>query len=255
MDAHSQDSSQPSSRIENSLKRTPSPAPHTHFDSGLGLEQSVPFNNNTNSFSANFNSQDTPPQDTSFEFVNSTQPFSTEGDFAQSSVFQEQDLAQATSGAQFDQQGSNNFLDFGSFDNGSGLNGGLDEPLFPISQPGQSFIDSTALDPQLFDAQTPQQQQQTVDFNQMTTHQLSPTPPHHLPAMQRQSSSPQFQQGPFPSHSPGHSRNTSLDPSSAAYPQMQNWTTGDSFRCAFRRLLLRPSFTVPSERRLFRTYQ
>lgn len=232
MDPQRRGRSPSASRLENNLKRAPSPAATAAVNqqsvSGLGLEQTVPLNNSTTTFGANFNSQDAAPLDNSFDFINSSQPFSTQGNLAQSSLFSEQELAQVTPGAQFDQQGSNNFLDFGSFDNGSGLNGGLDEPLFPTTQSGESFLDSAALDPQLFDAQP--QQQQSVDFNQMTTHQLSPTPPHHLsPAMQRQSSSPQFQQGPFPSHSPGHSRNTSLDPASAAYPQMQSWPTGDAF--------------------------
>jgi len=224
----------PSASRPDTLKRTPSPSPHTaaavhQSASGLGLGQSVPLNT---TFASNFAAQDS-SLDNSFDFANTSQSFSQSGNLAQTTLSYEQDLAQATSGTQFD-QGNNDFLDFGSLDNGSGLNGGFDEPLFPTSQGDQNYLDSTALDPQLFDSQPAQQQ--SLEFNnQMTTHQLSPTPPHHLPsAMQRQSSSPHhspaFQQGSFQSHSPGHSRNTSLDPSSAAYPQMQGWPASDPFR-------------------------
>ena len=71
---------------------------------------------------------------------------------------------------------------------------------------------------------------------QMTTNAQSPTPPHLLsPAMHRQSSasphgSPGMNQNVFQQRSPAHSRNTSLDPSSAAYPQLQGWGAGDAFR-------------------------
>lgn len=233
MDAQNRGRSPSASRPEN-LKRTPSPSPHTGGQqqsvSALGFEQSIPLNSNNNTaLGSNFNSQESTPLDSSFDFINTSQSFSQQGNAAQSSLFSD-DLAQATSGAQFDQQGSNNFLDFGGLDNGDGLNGGFDEPLFQTTQPEQNFLDSAALDPQLFDAQP--QQQQSANFNQMTTHQLSPTPPHHLSsAMQRQSSSPHgspaFQQAAFV---PSHARNTSLDPASAAYPQMQGWTAGDAFR-------------------------
>jgi hypothetical protein len=128
-----------------------------------------------------------------------------------------------TSDATYNQQGNTfSFGDFGA----SGLNEGLDPPLFTDTNTNGDFSNPGALDPALIS------QQQSISasnlMNQMTTQaQTSPTPPHLLsPAMNRQASasphnSPGLQQGGF--QPPGrHSRNTSLDPSSAAYPQQWN---------------------------------
>ena len=226
----------PSATRQDHLKRVPSPVPQATVQQtavGLGLDEAAALNHT--SYVGNVSSQEATPLDSPFDFANSSQPFSQQGGLAQTSLFTEQDLAQATPGAQFDQQGNNSFLDFGNLDNSTGLNGSFDEPLFPTSQADQAFLDSTALDPRLFDtqsAQAQQHQQEPLDFNPMTSTHQSPTPPHLLasPAMQRQSSSPHgspaFQQGPFRPHS----RNASLDPASAGHIQMQGWSGGDAFR-------------------------
>ncbi|KIW05282.1 uncharacterized protein PV09_03810 [Verruconis gallopava] len=157
---------------------------------------------------------------------------SGENSFAQQPTFSRSGYLESslpeglTAGASFDQRNNNNnlFNDFGA----SALSEtGLDPPLFAdLNDPNASYSNASALDPALISSQ-PSSQSSSNLMNQMTTEsQTSPTPPHLLaPGMQRQSSSsphgsPALQQGSF--QQPGrHSRNTSLDPSSAAYPQ--NW--------------------------------
>merc|ERR1711939_192378 len=88
------------------------------------------------------------------------------------------------------------------------------------------FSDTTALDPSLATSQ-PSISPSNLMNHMSTQSQTSPTPPHLLsPSMQRQHSSgsphnsPGMPQGAFQPPQ-NHSRHTSLDPSSAAYPQ--NW--------------------------------
>jgi hypothetical protein len=131
---------------------------------------------------------------------------------------------------------NNSFPDFLNFDANQTLSShSYQGPLFTSSANDHSFPGSAALDPSLLDPQiTPQSVPSTTNiFAQMATQAQSPTPPHLLaPNMHRHSSSPHgspaMVQGQFPNPSPNHSRHTSLDPSSAAYPQGE-WGGGASF--------------------------
>jgi transcription factor CRZ1 len=230
----------PSVNASTHLSHSPSPSPHQGFRNpsvtGLGLQQTVAFSDSTP-----FNGQLTGSHETTFDgaldFSSVSQSFPDQNAFAQNSLFQDQGLAQANASAQQFNQDTTLFSEFSNLNDTTGINGSFDGPLFPSTEDSTDYLGPTALDPRLLDQQ---QAQQTNDPNslmaQMTTQAQSPTPPHLLsPAMHRQSSqsphgSPALNQGAFQSHSPGHSRNTSLDPSSAAYPQMQGWGGGDAFR-------------------------
>jgi hypothetical protein len=120
--------------------------------------------------------------------------------------------------------GNSSFPDFiNNFDANAGLtDGSYDGPLFTSSADG-SFLDATALDPALLDPQLSPQS----GLGPMATSSQAPTPPHLLApnTLNRHSSSPHgspaMQNAQYRSPSPAHSRHTSLDPSSAAFPQGQ----------------------------------
>jgi hypothetical protein len=221
-------------------RHTPSPSPHGAFrnsSSGLGLEQEVTsFDSNLNSYSNQQPSFDANSQHTSFDGSNSfgasAQSYSQAG-----GLYTDPGLPQGlpqglTADAPFNQQGDNLF-NYNNLGDTSGLNNNFDPPLFPDSGSNDNLFSSGVLDPQLLGSQAQQQSiNPTSLVNPMTSHTQSPTPPHLLsPSMHRQSSgsphgSPAMQQTGFQQQqqqqqqpSPRHSRNTSLDPSSAAYPQ------------------------------------
>ncbi|KAF1986614.1 hypothetical protein K402DRAFT_332291 [Aulographum hederae CBS 113979] len=222
-----------------SNRHTPSPSPNQGFRApvtGLGLDNTLSdgneyingFNNNQLGgvsqgqfdLGANFNTSQ--PQQQAF-----TQQSNLSHGFLPTQTLQ--------GGNQFNQQGNNSFpqdlLDPNNIPQGSDF----DPQFYPSSDPSQDSIDpSFLLDPAL---QDPSFNNSQDLLNQMATTSAhhSPTPPHLLqPEMHRHSSnsphhSPSMNQGGFPS--PGqHSRNTSLDPSSAAFPAGNEWGGMGAFR-------------------------
>jgi hypothetical protein len=210
-------------------RHTPSPAPHSAFGTSndLGNEQTG-ASYDTSPFNGQLVSNQQQTFDGTANFGDSTQSYSN---LSQGGLYQDPTLPQGlTTGAPFGQQGSNLFPDFGNPGASSGLTG-FDPPLFSDAGSNNDFlssgISSGVFDPQLLGTQPSPQQSinPTSLVNPMTSHMQTPSPPHHLsPAMNRQSSSsphnsPAMQQSAFQAPSPRHSRNTSLDPSSAQYPQ------------------------------------
>lgn len=111
-------------------------------------------------------------------------------------------------------------------------NNQFDNQFYQGGSPGSTTQDqyinpSNLLDPQLLD--TSPHSEGSVDpsnlMNSMATAQHTPTPPHMLQPGVRSSASPHhspsISQSSF--HSGSHSRHTSLDPSSAAYPTGAEW--------------------------------
>ena len=209
----------PSAPLSNIARRTPSPAPH-----GQHLGHSSAFT----AGSVFANPQHSPYLDpVGFGASQQSQLFPQQNAFAQNSLFQDQ----PGSTAQFEQD--SNLFEFGGLDNGSGINGGFDGPLFPSNDAETDFLNPNALDPRLLESHDP-----SADLhNSMAQmHAHSPTPPHmlsagmHPPPSSSPHGSPGMNQGGF-QPSPAHSRHASLDPASAAYPQMQGWNSGnDAFR-------------------------
>ncbi|KAF2673409.1 hypothetical protein BT63DRAFT_397216 [Microthyrium microscopicum] len=133
-------------------------------------------------------------------------------------------------------QGNTAFPDFINFDANAVLGDStFDGPLFAPATDNSSFIDSSVLDPALLDPQLPSQSLSQSNSDQMATTS-APTPPHLLaPNMHRQHSSPHgspaMNQGQFRTPPPSHSRQQSLDPSSAAFPQGQGeWGGSAAFQ-------------------------
>jgi hypothetical protein len=165
-------------------------------------------------------------------------------DFASGSqsLFPDHSLSNADpSGLDFGAQGSNAFPDFTNFDPTAAFTDpSFDEPLFSNSNDSPFSLSSSVVDPILLGSQENHHPSVTSGspMNNMATHTLSPTPPHHLaPGLNRQSSasphtSPAMGQGPFQPPPQRHSRNSSLDPSSAAFPQMQgpDWGATSAFQ-------------------------
>jgi transcription factor CRZ1 len=234
----------PSASNQNRIRHTPSPSPHGAFQQSISPSANVALDQslsaNINQFSHNsFGDQLAATSQPSFDpndFLNATttaqQDQFTSTSAHDNSFLQAQSLPQAGRHSPAPiQAGSNGFTnDFLDPTDNSNLSFGNDPQLFD----GADF-----LDPQLLGGDQQQQQQdQSIDpsslMNQMTTHQQNPTPPHMLQAdMSRHSSasphvSPSMPQAQFSSHS----RHTSLDPSSAAFPQGMNpgWGEGQQFR-------------------------
>jgi hypothetical protein len=222
----------PSAGYQNqqAARHTPSPSPHAQYrnpdDTGLAHQQTIGAYD-TSSFNSQLTSDQQQTFDSSASFANSAQSYTQHPNLSQGGLFQDPTLPQGlTAGASFGQQGSNLYSDFGNPSDPSGLNT-FDPPLFPDAGTSNDFLGSGVFDPQLLGTQPSPQQSinPTSLVTQMTSQPQSPTPPHLLsPAMHRQSSgsphgSPAMQQSGFQAPSPRHSRNTSLDPSSAAYPQ------------------------------------
>lgn len=240
MDHHDSRGRSPSAGHQNS-SRQPSRSPFRDPNSNPTLDQQ------SVAFGAQYNTQFVPNQPTfdgSADFL-SSQAYSQAPNFSQGGLFQDQNLPQGlTSGTTFNQTGSNLYSDFGGLTDTSGLNSGFDAPLFSDTGPTGDLF-GAQLDPVLMGTSSTQTHSINPTSINMSTQAQPPTPPHLLsPEMNRPTSgsphhSPGLTQGGFqppPSSSPGmqqHSRHTSLDPSSAAYPgqnyggewsNMQNWT-------------------------------
>ncbi|KAF1940173.1 hypothetical protein EJ02DRAFT_380236 [Clathrospora elynae] len=190
---------------------SPSPSPHAPF-------QRFDQGNDPTSFAgttAGFDSQ--------FLSTTQDQQFPQHPAFDPSFLQSTQDISQHNT-PHFGPQGSNippDALDlanpdpdFNSFFQASDLH---QQPL------NSAYLGST-LDPQLLDAQSQQHQMATAQHN-------APTPPHLMPTMNTHQASsphasPNMGKGQF--RPPGHSRNTSLDPS-AAYGQGTEWAGMASF--------------------------
>lgn len=190
------------------------------------------------------------------QFANSSQPNIFDGPFDFSTQSQGlQSFQQPTPPPHFDQQQPlsqpNNLLGnqfatdaslFPDLNTLTSSNPGLnfaDQSLFPPTSDLDNFLadPSSVLDPRVLDNQSHSQPSTTNNMMaSITSHPHNSTPPHLLsPAMQRQHStsphgSPAMLQGPFQPPNNGHSRNASLDPSSAQYLPNQAWSNNDAFR-------------------------
>ncbi|KAF2840800.1 hypothetical protein M501DRAFT_1014799 [Patellaria atrata CBS 101060] len=241
----------PSAGHHTHIRHSPSPSPHAIFTpdaSGLGLKASVL---NTGNFNANFNQQQfsppaqqqfSPPAQNQFDINSQYLTSNPTQQYPQSSIADHAFL-QATQGLsthsspspQFGHQNniySNNPL---GIPNDATVDDGTFDPRFLSN----NNIQDQSIDPSfLLDSSLPQPQDQSIDphlINQMSSATAqSPTPPHLLQPDMRQHSgnsphhSPALSQGGFPS--PHHSRHTSLDPSSAAFPQGQNAEWANMYR-------------------------
>jgi hypothetical protein len=120
------------------------------------------------------------------------------------------------------------------FNTSSGLNDtSFDAPLFSSSADEPSYPDNSVLDPALLGTQVPQQSlSATTSINHMAT--LAPTlhafdgSPHGSPAMNH---------SPFQPPYVSHSRNSSLDPASAAFPPLSTAEWGAAAFQGHRRTL------------------
>lgn len=226
------------------IRQTPSPSPHAPFHnnvSGLGFDQSQLLND-PSSFAAS-NAQLNPAQ-----YLSTLQPQSFPQQ--QQQVLSDQTFLQSNPALSqhntphFGPQG--NCLtpdrlditnpgpqDFNNFFAGNDLS--QPQAINPASF-------GNTLDPHLLDTSQPQQQNLSINPNDLMTQMATaqshaPTPPHLLPNMNSQRSpsphaSPHQNQGAF--SPPNHSRNaslgqSSLDPS-AAYGQGGEWANMASFR-------------------------
>ncbi|KAF2142630.1 uncharacterized protein K452DRAFT_226407 [Aplosporella prunicola CBS 121167] len=242
---HIQRSRSPSAGHHRHISHSPSPSQHGSFHdiSGLGLDA----NSLTPDQSAAFGNAFTAGQLTSasnrnsFDLSNSGFLSPTQAQYQQPPHIQNHNFLQsqgnlsAHASPQFGAQSNNNlFPDPFAQGNAAGNNGGFDTQFFPggDNSQGQFSDPSFSLDPQLLDA--PTTQGQAIDpTNLMSATAHSPTPPHLLqPDMPRHSStsphaSPNLNQGGFGSGR--HSRQTSLDPSTAFTQPQVDWN-GVPFR-------------------------
>lgn len=203
--------------------RNHSPSPHAFQDgmNGLGIALDPSSINNHQQFQNNFNPQNTtlPTYVDNNEFLNPTQQFTQSGlndaNFAPSqtqdySQFKQEDQSSfAPPQRSFTQEllSANFDGDFSLYPN-SGQNEQFDQSYFMNELAPQSG--NPSINP--------------AELN-MSPPAHTPTPPNLLqpdnrpPASAHQS--PSFNQGPF-QPSPGHSRNASLGPESAAFPLVHN---------------------------------
>jgi hypothetical protein len=120
------------------------------------------------------------------------------------------------------------------FNTSSGLNDtSFDAPLFSSSAEDRNYPDNSALDPALLGTQVPQQSlSAATSLNHMAT--LAPTL-HHFDGSPH--GSPALNHSPFQPPYVSHSRNSSLDPSSAAFPPLSNAEWGTAAFQGHRRTL------------------
>ncbi|KAI9706318.1 MAG: DNA-binding transcription factor [Bogoriella megaspora] len=244
----------PSIAQSNHINQSPSP----HNSTVFAPDQSTAFNpsllEDTNGFS-NLNtsgSNSNPQSTTSNIFASTSQPyldpnnqesFAAQLDSSSTNFLSPNPLSSPDElDTNLGQQGngiSPHLIDQGAI---SGSNTHFDSQFFPNndSTQAQAIDPSFLLDPQLLDPE--QDQAQGFDpshtSSSMAAAQTSaPTPPHMLSGDMRQNSgssqpsfSPSLVQGAF--HRPSHSRNSSLDPASAAFPQVQgnDWAGGVQFQ-------------------------
>lgn len=204
--------------------RNHSPSPHAFQDgmNGLGIALDPSNINNQQQFQDNFNNQNITLQNTTLptyidnDFLNQGQQFTQSGlgeanfapnqsqDFSQ---FKQEDQSSfAPPQRSFTQEllSANFDGDFSLYPSTSGQNEQFDQSFFMnelAPQPGNPSINPAELN--------------------MSSPAHTPTPPSLLPPASHSPSpahqSPSFTQGPF-QPSPGHSRNASLGPESAAFP-------------------------------------
>ncbi|MBE7181713.1 MAG: C2H2-type zinc finger protein, partial [Terriglobus roseus] len=226
----------PSAGHQNHLRHTPSASPHNGYRQaqGLGVDQHLTNDTFSNNFGdASFGVQNSFDPN---EFLNTSQPqqdaFPAQTDIAQHTFLQAHSAPH--SGRQSPSVNAQNNNDFTPdfLDPSGGTGNNFNDQFFA----GAESLEQEFLDPQLLGGE--QQNDASVDptnlMNTMATQQ-SPTPPHMLQGgMDRRSVSPHISpnlsQGAFPA--PRHSRNASLDPSSAAFPQglSAGWADGNQFQ-------------------------
>jgi hypothetical protein len=215
------------------INQTHSPSPQNFQENansiGLGLGLDNQGSNNQQFLNNNFNSNNgLPAYVDNNEFINQQGQAFSQGGLSESNYIQSQDFnqqfKQEEQSSPFipQQQGSftqelldpnlsTNFNqgDFPLFSTPSNQNDQYDPSFFMNELPAQSS--NQALNPPQLDMNSPQNH--------------TPTPPSLLQPDSRSPSSahnsPSFNQGQFQS-SPNHSRNASLGPESAAFPQGQN---------------------------------
>ena len=235
----------PSSGHRNHISHSPSP----HTSAAFQRNQSTNFNrsllDDTSSFDSNTNHTTNLFSDPSQSYLDphNTESFTAQLDSSNTNFLSPNSLSPPDDGSTtFAQQGngiSPDLLDQGAI---SGNSSHFDSQFFPSneSNTGQSIDTSLLVDPVLLDPQ-PNQDHGLGPSNNIesmaTAHPSAPTPPHMLQADMHQqpgsspnSFSPALVQGAF--HRPGHSRHSSLDPSSAGYPQVQgnDWAGGMQFQ-------------------------
>jgi hypothetical protein len=166
----------------------------------------------------------TASHDHSLNLASTSQPqatFDTAFDFASGS----QSLFPDTSGANFESTQSSAFPSF-DFDTAASITDpSFDAPLFTTEN--QSFSDAVALDPALLGTQVAQHSVSAENnFNPMAS--LAPALQHHASSPH---GSPLMGGLPYQATATNHSRNTSLDPSSAAFPMHGNeWGASAAFQ-------------------------
>lgn len=230
----------PSTGRQDRIRHTPSPSPHRLYQPNapsLGLEQTLASDPNT--FNTALSAQ-LPPTSQAFDL--SPQylfPNHQPSNIAQHTFLQAQGIDQQSSpGFHFGQQ-ANLFLP-NQFNSGNtpASNSRLDARFFSGNNISQedSIDPSFILDPQLFPSQPLPDQSidpSSLSAQMATTQTQVPTPPHLLqPSMQRHATpSPHASPAlPQANWTPSHSRHTSLDPSSAAFPQGSNADWGPAFQ-------------------------
>lgn len=241
----------PSSGQRNHISHSPSP----HSSAAFPPDQPSNFNqsllddtsgySNLNPTSSNTNPNPNLFSDPSQSYLDPNNPesFTAQLDSSNANFLSPNSLSSPDDGSTtFGQQGNGISPDLLDQSGIPGNSSHFDSQFFPSSEnnPGQSIDTSLLVDPVLLDPQQPQDQglgpSNNID-SMATAHPSAPTPPHMLQADMRQQSgsspssySPALVQGAF--HRPGHSRHSSLDPSSAAYSQGQNndWAGGMQFQ-------------------------
>lgn len=159
--------------------------------------------------------------------------FENSFDFAPTSqsLFPEQNFSPGdTSGIGFEPSNQSNAFPNFDFDTAGSLNDpSFDAPLFTTSADNQSFLHAVALDPALLGTQVSHQSIPTQNHNvdQMAT--LAPTMQQHHGGSPH--GSPLLGHNSFQNTATNHSRNTSLDPASAAFPMHNNeWGASPAFQ-------------------------
>ncbi len=238
MEGQQQRGRSPSAGHRAAIRHSPSPSPHTvsfHHDlSSLGLDPS--YANAPSNFTHPVDEPVANSAQSAFHVSSPFLPQNQQPSVAEHTFLQSQGFPDRLSpGPQYAQGGELLPQDLLDLNQSAQKGGDLDAGYFDGVNTTQNSIDpSFLLDPQLLSSQD-----QSVDpsnlMNQMATAQShAPTPPHLLQDMFGPGSSPHgspsMAQNTFAS--PGHSRHTSLDPSSAAFPQAQNtdWMSGIGFQ-------------------------
>ncbi|KAI9734942.1 MAG: DNA-binding transcription factor [Cirrosporium novae-zelandiae] len=237
MDDHQTRSrSAPESNKSRSLSHSPSPVQcHQNIGSNTGFESAI---TQTTFTTGPFNNAGHSPQFTS------QSPGVSPG-FIHSSQVQQYPSTQSTDPSFLDTQNFNQALTqedlFSNFPDPAQFNGNSNEGFSQFLNTDQpDFNDmnmypnhSTSIEGNFEQSLYDSQQHQSINPVDIMSRMSSPpsvsSPPNLVP---QHHSSPGSQQGsPVPVqnqfYTPGHSRHTSLDPSSAAFPQTQtNWSTG-----------------------------